>query len=236
YREWFVNFCFPGHEGVRMVESEMGLVPDGWEVKKIETLCAKISDGDWIETKDQSGMDFRLLQVSNIGVGSFIETRNYRYISKETFDRLRCQEVLPGDILLSRMPTPTGRAWLVTKQQWKMITAVDVAILKTDPSLSNVQFLINYLNSPSQLDIVEKQTTGTTRPRITRSALSNIKLIVPPLEIQNNFGNLVENMYYISEKMRTINTNLRRTRDLLLPKLISGELDVSELDIEIPAV
>lgn len=234
YREWFVHFRFPGHERVRMVESELGVIPEGWEIKKLNDICFSISDGDWIETKDQGGQDYRLLQVSNIGIGEFIETGNFRFISQDTFLRLHCQEVIPGDILISRMPKPTGRAWVVTNQPWKMITAVDVAIVKLDGNLVNSHFLINYLNSSEHLDLIEKHTTGTTRPRVTRNVLSNLKLIAPPLMIQNQYGDLVSAMCYTIEKLINVNANLRRTRDLLLPKLISGELDVSELDIMIP--
>ena len=234
FHEWFVNFHFPGHKDVRMVKSELGPLPDGWEIKKISEICASISDGDWIETKDQGGEDYRLLQVSNIGIGEFIETGNFRYITKETFERLHCLEILPEDILISRMPKPTGRAWLVTEQEWKMITAVDVAVIKTDTTLAHPQFLVNHLNSPAQLDLVEKHTTGTTRPRISRSALSNLNLCLPPIEIQNLFGTISDTLYTEMVSLRKMNINLGRTRDLLLPKLISGEIDVSKLDIRIP--
>lgn len=56
YREWFVKFRFPGHEKVRMVESEMGMVPEGWEVKKLEDVCLRITDGShWSPTTVNEG-------------------------------------------------------------------------------------------------------------------------------------------------------------------------------------
>src|SRR6185295_19489754 len=104
---------------------KVSLGPEKWEVKRLGDVCVSLIDRDWIETKDQSGTAYRLLQVSNIGVGEFVETGNYRYITQKTFESLRCQEVVPGDILISRMPKPTGRAWIVTTMPWRMITAVD---------------------------------------------------------------------------------------------------------------
>jgi type I restriction enzyme S subunit len=111
YREWFVNFRFPGHEKGKMVKSEMGLIPEGWEIKKLIDVCKSLEDGDWIETKDQGGNDYRLIQVSNIGVDEFIETGNFRYISEDTYKRLKCNEVKEEDILISRMPKPIAKAY-----------------------------------------------------------------------------------------------------------------------------
>ena len=232
YREWFVHFRFPGHEKVKMVDSPLGKIPEGWEVSTISSICTSLQDGDWIETKDQGGNDYRLLQVSNIGVGKFIETGNYRYISNDTFHRLRCKEVVPGDILIARMPKPTGRAWLVTKMPWRMITAVDVAIAKPNYERVLPQYLLHHLNSYENLELIEKHQTGTTRPRISRSTLGSLQMLVPPINLQAYFNDFASLLYQLITCMHKRNTFLKETRDLLLPKLISGELDVSKLDID----
>jgi type I restriction enzyme S subunit len=107
----------PGHEHVTISDG----VPDGWEMSTIAEVCTSFDDGDWIETKDQGGEDFRLLQISNIGYNEFVETGNFRFITSETFRRLRCNEVVPGDIMIPRMPKPIGRAWYVTEQPWRLM-------------------------------------------------------------------------------------------------------------------
>ncbi len=222
YREWFVNFRFPGHEGVKM----KGGVPEGWEISELVDACEYVIDGDWIETKDQGGSDYRLLQVSNIGLGEFIETGNYRYVSQDTFERLRCHEIAPGQILVARMPDPIGRAWLVTEMPWKMITAVDVAIIKTDLSKMIDLFCVYQLNTPEKLALAGQQASGTTRPRITRRVLCSTPMLLPPLEIQQEFADVVQNTYRLVTILRRKNANLRQTRDRLLPKLVSGEVEV----------
>jgi len=234
YREWFVKFRFPGHQKVKMVNSALGKIPEGWTSSTVGEACQSLVDGDWIETKDQGGKDFRLLQVSNVGVGEFIETGNYRYITQDTFKKLNCTEVLPGQILISRMPKPTGRAWLVTEMPWRMITAVDVAILSANKDALAPLLFVNILNSPEQLELVAKHSTGTTRERISRSALSKLPVMLPPLPLQEKFSAIAEPCYRQITFLQRKNNILRQTRDLLLPKLISGELDVSELDINIP--
>lgn len=231
YREWFVRLRFPGHEKVKIVKG----VPEGWEVKRIGELCNQLIDGDWIETKDQSGSDYRLLQVSNIGINKFIETGNYRYVSEDTFKRLNCTEVLQGDILVARMPDPTGRAWLVSKKPWKMITAVDVAILRNNTTKINSYYLIHYLNSKYQLELVNTNSSGTTRERITRKVLSNLFILNPPIELQNKFGNFVSPNYAKLNILNSSNEKLIISRDRLLSRLMSSKIDVENMDIQFPA-
>jgi len=233
YREWFVEFRFPGHEKVKLVDSSLGKIPEGWKVSTLEGACQSVIDGDWIETKDQGGADYRLLQVSNIGTGCFVETGNFRYVTQETFDRLRCQEVKPGHILISRMPKPIGRGWLVTAMPWKMITAVDVAIATAHPDRATGHFLVNYLNSPEHIDNAEKHATGTTRPRISRSVLSGLQFVLPPLPLQQRFTAVVADGYSLTTALTKTIDVLRTTRDLVLPRLISGQMAVEDINIEV---
>ena len=231
YREWFVDFRFPGHEDVAMVDSALGLVPEGWRVVALQDVCEQLVDGDWIETKHQSGDDYRLLQVSNVGTGEFVETGKYRYVTEKTFRNLNCTEVKEGHILISRMPKPIGRAWLVRKMPWRMITAVDVAIAVPDLSMVSRHYLMQVLNSPENLGRAEKLATGTTRLRISRKVLSNLKVLLPPMELQRLADESLQPLDGLIWKLRKRNNNLRQTRDMLLPKLISGELNVSQLQV-----
>jgi len=172
-----------------------------WPTMALGELCLSLEDGDWIETKDQGGDEYRLLQVSNVGVGSFRETGNYRYVTQETFDRLRCSEIKVGDILVSRMPDPVGRAWHVKKQMpWKAITAVDVTIVSPDPQKLDAAFCAYYLNSPQNLNFAAARAGGTTRLRITRRDLATFPIPHPPLakqrciaSILSAYDDLIEN-------------------------------------------
>lgn len=233
YREWFIHFRFPGHDSVPRVASSLGEIPQGWEVKRLDEVCRSIQDGDWIETKDQGGEDYRLVQISNVGVGAFIETGNYRFVTQDTFDRLRCTEIVPGDLLVARMPTPIGRGWLATKMPWKMITAVDVAIIRAEPSALHPLFLVQAWNEPSNLQRIAAQASGTTRLRITRRELAAMEFIVPPIEVQQRFVAVVEPQSVMIETLRQQIQNLLRTRDLLLPRLLSGQVNFEETNYDL---
>ncbi len=229
YREWFVHFRFPGHEHHPRVASPLGEIPQGWEVKRLDEVCRSIQDGDWIETKDQGGEDYRLLQISNVGVGEFIETGNFRYVTQATFDRLRCNEIVPGDLLVARMPTPIGRGWLVTRMPWRMITAVDVAIIRAEPTVIHPLFLVQAWNDSSNLQRISAQASGTTRLRITRRELAAMEFVIPPIPVQQQFAKIAQPQSTMVEALRQQIQNLRRTRDLLLPRLLSGQVAVDAI-------
>jgi restriction endonuclease S subunit len=230
YREWFVRFRFPGHEGVDNVQPGLGRIPADWRMTPLGEAAASLVDGDWIETKDQGGRPYRLLQVSNIGVGAFRETGKFRYIDEATFERLRCTEVELGDILISRMPDPIGRAWLVDRLGEPAITAVDVAILRP-PSRTVGVYLSYWLNSPPALSRAEAVATGTTRKRISRTVLAGVSIPLPPEALLEGFAAAVEPA--LAERTLVLQTvdRLAATRDLLLPRLVTGRLDISDIDL-----
>ena len=154
-------------------------ITGSWEQRKLSSLCEKFTDGDWIESKDQSDSGVRLVQTGNVGVAEYLDKpNNKKWISAETFDRLHCEEVFPGDILISRLPEPAGRACIMPLLGTKMITAVDCTIVRTAPDVSNM-FLVQYLSSQSYFDEVNTCLAGGTRQRISRSNLAEFDVPIP---------------------------------------------------------
>ncbi len=222
YREWFVHFRFPGHEIVKITDD----LPEGWDSVPVKSVCSTYDDGDWLETKDQSGTDFRILQISNIGSNSFVETGNWRYITEESFRRLNCHEVVPGDILISRMPRPIGRGWMVTPMPFRIVTAVDVTIVRPDQSRVEPFFLLHHINSDQNVSRCEANATGATRPRISRKNMGNLPIILPPVELQRQFGEIASETNRLRDNLFKQTGCLVKARDLLLPRLMNGEIAV----------
>lgn len=222
YKEWFVHLRFPGHEHVKIKDG----VPKGWEKRTIADVCTAFEDGDWIESKDQGGDGFRLLQISNIGDNEFVETGNFRYITSETYRNLHCNEVVPGDILISRMPKPIGRAWYVYPQPWRMITAVDVTIARPNPELVDPFYYLYHLNSPAHIGRCELRATGATRARVTRKNMGALPILTPPMLIQGNFGEVASAINAQRFALTGQIDRLAKARDLLLSRLMNGEVVV----------
>jgi type I restriction enzyme, S subunit len=170
----------------------------------------KLVDGDWIESKDQSSEGIRLLQLADIGVGDFIN-KSRRYISEETFKRLRCFEVLPEDVLIARMPDPIGRACIVENIGSKMITAVDCCIARVDSNNSSNKYLLYLLNTTEFLHKANLLASGTTRQRIARKSLEEIKVPKPALKNQLE---IVEVLELLSKGISNAKTKISASQSL----------------------
>jgi type I restriction enzyme S subunit len=166
-----------------------------WEQCKLELLCDKFKDGDWIESKDQDKSGIRLIQTGNIGVTEFInKIANMKWISEDTFQRLGCFEVLPGDLLISRLPDPAGRACIVPNLGIKMVTAVDCTIVRT-VNKCNKKFLVQYLSSSKYFNEVNTSLAGGTRQRISRKNLGKFLIPIPKnINEQNKIGMFLQNI------------------------------------------
>jgi type I restriction enzyme S subunit len=147
--------------------------------------CQLFTDGDWIETKDQSPTGIRLIQTGNIGVGTFKNRKEKaRYVSEETFLALRCTEIREGDSLISRLPEPVGRSCILPSTGERMITAVDCTIARFHADTLLPEFFNYYSQSTDYLKTVDASTTGTTRKRISRSSLGSVRIPLPPIAQQ----------------------------------------------------
>ena len=175
---------------------------DPWEQRKLASLCKKFTDGDWIESKDQSDSGVRLVQTGNVGVAEYLDKpNNKKWISMDTFDRLHCEEVLPGDILISRLPEPTGRACIMPDLGTRMITAVDCSIIRFSNDYLP-QFFVDYSQSAKYRNSVNNNTTGTTRKRISRKNLEKIPIPIPPLAEQQRIVAELDLLSSIIEKKK----------------------------------
>lgn len=154
---------------------------------KLSSLCSTFVDGDWIESKDQSELGIRLIQTGNVGNGFFKDKKDKsRYISEETFDNLHCTEIYPGDILVSRLPDPIGRACIIPQGLGRTITAVDCTIIRLKDIILP-DYFIAYTMTPSYAAQINEVTTGTTRRRISRANLGNILIPCSSIAKQQQF-------------------------------------------------
>jgi type I restriction enzyme S subunit len=209
-----------------------GPIPSHWKVVPFSQL-AKLGrnafiDGDWIEAPFITTEGIRLLQTGNVGVGSFKE-QGFRYISEATFAELDCTEVEPGDLLVCRLAAPVGRACVAPDLGVRMITSVDVAILKPAPDV-NAHYFAYLLSSAQYLGFMEGECRGGTRDRISRSFLGAMRVPKPPLSEQND---IVEALDAALAKLDTLATEarknialLRERRSALISAAVTGRIDV----------
>ena len=195
-----------------------------WNTYTLESMCDVFTDGDWIEAGDQSNSGIRLLQTGNIGVTEYIDKpKHKKWISKETFDRLHCTAVLPGDILISRLPEPAGRACVIPDLGMEMITAVDCTIARVTEEYSK-KYLVQYLSTDKYFSEVKDCLAGGTRQRISRGNLSVFTIPVPAEKTeQDRIGDFFERLdNCITVKKRKLQ-KLKQFRQAMLTKLFPRE-------------
>ena len=174
-----------------------------WDVKKLSDIATTSEDGNWIESKDQSPNGIRLVQTGNVGDGRFKDRRDKaRYISEETFKKLRCTEIHPGDILVSRLPDPVGRACVLPETGEKMITAVDCTIIRLNENECLPKWLLYYTISDTYQFEIQKRVTGATRQRISRKNLGLIPIPVAPLPEQQRIVSILDQAFAAIDKAK----------------------------------
>ena len=217
YREWFVEFRFPGHEQVEMVESELGLIPQGWEVKQLGEMCHVImglSPKSEFYNETGEGLPFHQ------GVTDFGE--------RFPTDRVYCtiqKRVAEADDILFSVRAPVGRINIANK---KVVIGRGLSAIRSKNG--NQTFLLQQLKDRFQEE--DTMGSGAIFNAIRKTDLLGIPLLTLHESVIGKFEEIVNLIFAELANLTLKNTNLRQTRDLLLPKLISGEIDVSELDID----
>ena len=187
----------------------------------VEQVCTVFADGDWIESKDQADDGIRLIQTGNVGNGVYLDKgERARYIDEETFARLNCTEVLPNDILISRLPDPVGRACIIPDGLGKSITAVDCSIVRLKSHVLP-EFFVAYTMTTLYAAQIGSSVTGSTRKRISRKNLGQVVIPTPDIDQQEQFAAFVRqsdkskfaiqscsnlNLSICSESLRTAQT------------------------------
>ena len=201
YREWFVEFRFPGHEQVEMVESELGLIPQGWEVKKVKEIVKRLKAG-------------QTYQQANVK-----DTGKIIVVDQSRADFLGFHDNAPD-----HNASPTDPIIIFGDHTCKMQLMVTPFSLGPNviPFIAKDEMPINYLFFGIS-NLVE-----TREYKRHWTELNNKEVAIGDSETRKRFSDFATPIFEQIETLREKDQNLRQTRDLLLPKLISGELDVSK--------
>ena len=227
YREWFVHFRFPGHENVPMVESALGLIPHGWEIKRLADLVETQYGYTESATEDEIGPKF--VRGKDINKASYMNWKTVPFCSIESEKHAK-YKLNVGDILVIRMADP-GKVAIIEKEI-DAVFASYLIRLKLQSNLLSPYYLFYSLSDERYQSYIYGVSTGTTRKSASAGVITGFDLVVPTEEVRNRFEEVIVSLRKTLNNLLEKNANLRQTRDLLLPKLISGEIDVSELDVE----
>lgn len=225
YKEWFVRLRFPGYQQTRFLDNEgnevaygtEGALPEGWELSTLSQFC-NIQMGQSPKSEFYNEIDQGL--PFHQGVSNF----NNRFPTHQTFCTDLKRVANQGDILLS-VRAPVGR---INIANCKLIIGRGLC------SINHVNGFQNYLYYQLK-DIFKHEDSfgnGAVFNAVSKNDLEKIKAIVPSDEVADKFQSLIETIDDEIEILTNKNQLLQQTRDLLLPRLISGKLSVEDLNLE----
>ncbi|MGE5944443.1 MAG: restriction endonuclease subunit S [Flavobacteriales bacterium] len=235
YKHWFVDFG-PFQDG-EFVDSELGLIPIDWEVKRLEEL-SEIGSSKRIFLKEyvEEGIPFyRGKEIIQLSKGTNISTE--LFITEERFKEIKSKFGVPvkGDILISSVGT-IGVSWLVDDSNEFYFKDGNLTWLKKYKTFLKGEFLHLWLNSKVGQEQILGETIGSTQQALTISSLRSLKLVFPPKSIYQKIEQDIINSYnQIQLNLLEIKT-LTKLRDTLLPKLISGDVRLNEFREQVEPV
>jgi type I restriction enzyme S subunit len=219
YREWFVHFRFPGYESVPRVASPLGEIPQGWEVRKLGEISSYINRG--ITPRYEEGGGSVVINQKCVRDQRLSLEPARRQAKPIPSDKQVCF----GDVLINSTGVGTlGRVAQVYENLENCTVDTHVTIARA-ASNTDLDFygccLLNHQETFERLGI---GATGQTE--LGRAAIAEIELVVPPTDVQRQFGVAVKGMRLAAITYGKQIQNLRRTRDLLLPRLLSGQVEL----------
>jgi type I restriction enzyme S subunit len=202
YREWFVHFRFPGHESVPRVPSPLGEIPQGWEVGRLDAVLVLQRGFDLPRSKRVEG------EVPIYAATGVIDFHNEAKVKA------------PG-VVTGRSGT-IGDVIYVQEDFWPLNTALWAKEFPKSEPLFAYYFL-------SSIDL-KQFNAGAAVPTLNRNDIHGLDALIPPRYLQRKFQDVAGAMLKQARTLGLRIENLRRTRDLLLPRLLSGQIDVESLD------
>lgn len=219
YREWFVHFRFPGHEDVELVDSELGPIPEGWKASEFSGLV----------TESKKSVAPTEIPPGSALVGlEHLPRRSTTLTEWDVADNVGSRRKIfaSGDILFGK----------IRPYFHKVVNAPVAGYSSTDaivfrPSRYPERALC-VASSDEFVAAAVATSNGTKMPRANTDLLLRYPIPEPPSSLAMEFEKRVESMSGLRGNLSQQNRVLRDARDLLLPRLVSGELDMSELDLD----
>ena len=221
HREWLICFRFPGHENVPQVDSELGPIPAGWEYGELgelaESVRRSIDPGKIPASTPYFGLEH--LPRRSIALSEWGRAEQVRS-TKLAFRK--------GEILFGKIRPYFHKVGVAPIDG--ICSSDTIVISPKSPRCFGVVLLC--VSSEAFVNHSTQTSQGTKMPRANWDVLVKYPVALPPEPLLAQFNELVVATVSLIQNMIFRNRNLRRTRDLLLPKLVSGKVDVSELDID----
>ena len=227
YREWFVHFCFPEHENVQVIESEIGIIPVGWEVKRIDEVCNTYLGGTPSRAKAEY---WKFGTIPWINSGKVNEKRIVEaseYITELGLLKSSTKKLPKRTTVIAITGATLGQVSMTEIEVCANQSVVGIIDLNRKHQEYIYQCVLN------NIEEIVKSAGGGAQQHINKEIVNEFKILLPPHTVLKQYKNIVKPLFDEVAVLMFKNIKLQKQRDLLLSRLISGDIDVSNLDIQI---
>ena len=225
YNSWFVNFLPFQNQGFK--ETYMGKIPNGWEIKNLNEVCDKISDSYKPDSEEVV-----LIQTSDVSKGKVL---NHEKVPNDDYKGHFKYKFEKNDILYTQIRPKNERYAFINFDPINYVASTQLMVLRAKSNIILPYILYLFLTSRDmimEVNLLAESRSGTF-PQINFSEIKHEKVIVAPFEVYEDFWNiiksLVEKKFIIDDEI----IKLTQLRDTLLPKLMSGEIDISKINCDL---
>jgi type I restriction enzyme S subunit len=228
YREWFVRLRFPGHEHTRIIDSPLGPIAEGWRIVRLGNITTKIGSGATPRGGQSAYQEQGITLIRSLNVyDERFEDEGLAFIDDEQAAQLSHVTVEPRDILLNITGASVARCCMVPERHLPARVNQHVMIIRVDMTLAEPSFVLCAINSDQRKrQLLSYAQVGATREALTKETVTNFEIVLPDEKLLRQFGEVARDINQQREVLAYQNADLRAARDLLLPRLMSGEIAV----------
>jgi type I restriction enzyme, S subunit len=225
YREWFVNFRYPGHEDIPLVDSELGPVPEGWETGALGDLVEVVKDT----------VDPETIPADSPVVGlEHLPRRSTTLAEWDLASEVGSRRAVfrKGDILFGKIRPYFHK---VVETPFDGFCSTDAVVLRPLRDSDSAQVLA-IASCDDFIAHASASANGTKMPRANMDVLMRYPVPRPTESVGQAFEEAAKPLTELAKQLIRTNSRLTEARDLLLPRLVSGDLDISDLELDLEAV
>ena len=241
YREWFVRFRYPGHDHATIVDSPLGPIPEGWSVRSVASIAASQRNavtggpfGSKLGTRDYLPSGVPVLRGGNLKLGGGFDETEVVFVSKEKAQELSGCAAARGDVVITQRGT-LGQVGMIP--EWSRFTRYVLSQSQMKVTVDQDQITPEYFyaqfRSPEATGRFVAQAMSSGVPHVNLALLREFEFVLPSLPLQVDFSSIVRPLAMEQGLLQCLTDQLSTLRDMLLPKLVSGQIDVSGLDLDL---
>jgi type I restriction enzyme S subunit len=236
YREWFVYLRVLGHGHGQPAGNA---IPDGWEVRSVGQLAGSrrhgVTGGPFgskLGRKDYTDSGVPVIRGTNLDVGGGFRDSGFVFVSESKADTLRSSIAKPGDIVVTQRGT-LGQVGLIpaSARHERYVLSQSQMKVTVDEAVGTTEYVYEALRSEETIDWIRNTAITAGVPHINLGMLRELKLVCPPIDLQKRFQDVVRPIWELADALHASSDRLGMTRDLLLPRLVVGDVDLSDVDL-----